>query len=556
MNDCAGLKTAGRERARPCRAWTVLLIAVTSACSSATGVKDVGTVTVTPPAATLLVHDQVALHAAVLGQSGGAAGGASVFWSTEDSTIAQVSSSGVVTAMAPGVVRIAASAGGVSGTATITVSATRIASVTVVPDTLRLAPAGVARLLATAYNGSGNVVTGLTVTWGSSNTSVATVDQTGAVTAVNDGTSTISASVGGQIGSAVAIVSVPKVATVTIVPDTLTVAVSATSQLQATAYDAQGRVLSGLHVTWGSSNTAIATVDTLGNVTGVAAGTTQVSAAIGGKVATATVIVTSAGPVTLAGCKGGTLNETTAASIVVTGNIDNQCTATLTSTAGSIEIQGSVNNASSATLVAKTSIAIDQQVANGATVQVTATGPFTLGQTLTGQHAGTPSTLTVYTSDTLAIGGDVDGGAVAKIYSLGPMTIGGAVHDPGTQVVWWGASPVHRSPSWAASCRRPRSCRRTGAASNDAALLATRVLFTAAACRALGRSAVQSSWSQEALRPAALSPPAWLRLRRWVTGHGTTSGPPCCRPWCCRRARRRPRYQRVRRVHRRCPRTT
>jgi uncharacterized protein YjdB len=439
MNDRAGLERAGHERVA-CLAWTTALFAVATACSSATGVQSVSAIAVTPPTATLLVHGQVVLHAAVQGQSGGTVSGASVFWSSEDSTIARVSSTGVVTAMTPGVVRIAASAGGVSGTATVTVSAARVASVTVVPDTVRLGPGAATRLLATAYDPTGGIVTGLTVTWGSSNTAVATVDQTGAVTAVADGTSTISASVGGQIGSALAIVSTPKVATVTIVPDTLTVAVSATSQLQATAYDAQGQVLSGLPVTWGSSNTAIATVDTLGNVTGVGPGTTQVSAAISGKTATATVIVTPVGPVTLAGCSGGTLNESTAGSIVVTGNIDNQCAATLTSTAGSIEIQGSVQNGSSATLTAATSVVIEQQVANGGTVQVTASGPFTLGQTLTGQQAGTPSTLTVYKSDTLSIAGDVDGGAVAKIYSLGPMTIGGAVHDPGTQVVWWGPS--------------------------------------------------------------------------------------------------------------------
>ena len=440
MNDGAGVKTAGGERTRSYRTWTVLFFAIASACSSATGVKDVDTVTVTPPTATLLLHGQLVLHAAVLNQSGGAAGGASVFWSTEDSMIARVSSTGVVTGMAPGVVRIAASAGGVSGTATITVSATHVASVTVVPDTLRLAPRGAARLLATAYDGSGNIVTGLTVTWGSSNTTVATVDQTGAVTGVNDGTSTISASIGGQIGSAVTIVSVPKVATVTIVPDTLTVAVGVKGQLKATAYDAEGRVLSGLPVTWGSSNGAIATVDTLGNVTGVEAGTTHVSAVIGGKTGTATVIVTSGGPVTLAGCKGGTLNETTASSIVVTGDIDNQCVATLTSTSGSIEIQGNINNQSNATLVAATSVAIDQQIGAGSSVQVTADSAVTLGQGVMGMRAGTATTLSVFDSSALSIAGDVAGGALAKLHSQGAMAIGGSVHDPGTEVIWWGLS--------------------------------------------------------------------------------------------------------------------
>jgi trimeric autotransporter adhesin len=442
MNDAAGLKKAGHERAWVSRLSTTVLVAVATACSSTTGVKGVSIINVSPPTATLLVHDQLVLHAQVLDQSGGALGSASVFWSSDDTTIAPVSSTGVVTAMAPGVVHIAASADGVSGTATITVSATKVASVTVVPDTLRLAPGGASRLLATAYNASGDIITGLAVTWGSSNTAVATVDQTGAVTAITDGTSTISASIGGQIGSAVTIVSVPKVATVTIVPDTLTVAVGATSQLQATAYDDDGRVLSGLPITWGSGNTAIATVDTLGNVTGVGPGTTQVSAAIGGKTGIATVIVTPLVPVTINGCHGGTLTEDTAASIVVNGNIDGQCKATLTSKSGSIEIKGNVDNASSATLVAATSVAIDQQVQGGSNVQVTAGTTVTLGQNVMGQPNNTDTTtLAVFNSTAITIAGDVAGGALAKLRSQGQITIGGSVHDPGTQVLWWGPSP-------------------------------------------------------------------------------------------------------------------
>jgi uncharacterized protein YjdB len=183
-----------------------LLFAACAGCSSATGVQGVSRITVSPPTANLPMRHQLTLQASLIPGSGGATSGASIFWSTEDSAIALVSSTGVVTAMAPGVVRIAASAGGVSGTATITVPVEQVASVTVVPDTLRLTPTGAARLLATAYDGSGNVVNGLAVTWGSSNTAVATVDQTGAVAAVSVGTSTVSASIGGKIGSALVVV--------------------------------------------------------------------------------------------------------------------------------------------------------------------------------------------------------------------------------------------------------------------------------------------------------------------------------------------------------------
>jgi uncharacterized protein YjdB len=287
---------AGGCSVRCCRAttswtWTVLLVAAAAGCSHPTDVEGVSRIAVTPPAATLAVRDQLSLEASLIGGSGGALSGPSIFWSTEDSSIALVSSTGVVTAMAAGVVHIAASAEGVSGTATITVPVVQVASVTVVPDTLRLAPTGAARLLATAYDGSGTIVNGLAVTWGSSNMAVATVDQTGAVTAVGAGTSTVSAAVGGKIGSATVIVAAPQVATVLIVPDTLNLGVGTSGQLQATAYDTHGGVISGLPVAWGSANAAVATVDAAGTVTGKGHGTTSVSAAIGGKAGSATVNV-------------------------------------------------------------------------------------------------------------------------------------------------------------------------------------------------------------------------------------------------------------------------
>ncbi len=274
----------------------MLLVVAAAGCSHPTDVASVSRIAVTPPTATLGVRDQLTLEASLLGGSGGAPGGPSIFWSTEDSSIALVSSTGVVTAMAPGVVRIAASAEGVSGTATITVPVVQVASVTVVPDTIRLAPTGAARLLATAYDGSGNIVNGLAVTWGSSNTMVATVDQTGAVTAVSAGSSTVSAAIGGKIGSAAVLVAAPQVATVLIVPDTLNLALGTSGRLQATAYDAHGGVITGLPVAWGSANDGVATVDATGTVTGTGRGTTSVSAAIGGKEGSATVIVGPHGP--------------------------------------------------------------------------------------------------------------------------------------------------------------------------------------------------------------------------------------------------------------------
>src|SRR5256884_254559 len=86
------------------------------------------------------------------------------------------------------------------------------------------------------------------------------------------------------------------VASLAVAPQTLTVGVGATAQLTATPRDANGAFLAGRSVTWASSNTAVATVNTTGLVTGVAAGQATITATSEGRSGTAalTVVVTVA----------------------------------------------------------------------------------------------------------------------------------------------------------------------------------------------------------------------------------------------------------------------
>src|SRR5213079_2429751 len=115
---------------------------------------------------------------------------------------------------------------------------------------------------------SGNARSGRTVTWASSNTTVATVSASGLVTGKVAGTATITATSEGQSGtSAITVVHVP-VASVTVAPATANVNEGKTVQLTATLKDANGNVLTGRTVTWSSSSTTVATVNTTGLVTG------------------------------------------------------------------------------------------------------------------------------------------------------------------------------------------------------------------------------------------------------------------------------------------------
>ena len=82
------------------------------------------------------------------------------------------------------------------------------------------------------------------------------------------------------------------VASVAITPGTASLAIGKTTQLAATAKDAAGQVLSGRTIAWATSAPAVATVDGNGIVTGVSAGTANITATSEGKAAQAAITVT------------------------------------------------------------------------------------------------------------------------------------------------------------------------------------------------------------------------------------------------------------------------
>ena len=86
-----------------------------------------------------------------------------------------------------------------------------------------------------------------------------------------------------------------RVATVTVLLASSSIAVGDTTRATATLLDNQNRPIART-VTWSSGNTAVATVDTTGLVTGVAPGTTVITASQGTKSGSATLTVTGTTP--------------------------------------------------------------------------------------------------------------------------------------------------------------------------------------------------------------------------------------------------------------------
>jgi hypothetical protein len=83
------------------------------------------------------------------------------------------------------------------------------------------------------------------------------------------------------------------VATVTLRPRSVTLAPGATRQFKAVLKDAAGTVLTGILVTWKSSNPAVATVSSTGLVKAVALGSATISATAQRKIGTAKVTVSN-----------------------------------------------------------------------------------------------------------------------------------------------------------------------------------------------------------------------------------------------------------------------
>jgi uncharacterized protein YjdB len=135
--------------------------------------------------------------------------GAAVSWSSDQPLVAAVSQSGVVTGLLPGTATVSATSGGQSGTAAITVQLAPVSEVNVSPSSLSLRARDkqTGTLTATLTDALGNVLTGRTVTWSSSNTKVATVDQSGVVTAESKGNATVTATSEGKSDTAAVKVS-------------------------------------------------------------------------------------------------------------------------------------------------------------------------------------------------------------------------------------------------------------------------------------------------------------------------------------------------------------
>ncbi|MEP6730748.1 MAG: Ig-like domain-containing protein [bacterium] len=210
--------------------------------------------------------------------------GRTVVWSSSVPAVATIdAATGLARAIGAGSTDIVATSEGKSATSRMTVTVQTVASVVI--DSL-VSPLWVGRsaqLAVSVRDSSGAPITGRTVNWTSSATSVVTVSSTGLLTGIAPGTSTITASVDGVSGTRVVVAQAVPSALITLLPTQGSVARGADYALTPVLEDIDGNAVGGLTITYTTSDASVATVSASGVVHPVANGAVIITGTVDGQ---------------------------------------------------------------------------------------------------------------------------------------------------------------------------------------------------------------------------------------------------------------------------------
>ena len=198
-----------------------------------------------------------------------------VTWSSRNTSVATVSSDGTVKAVGYGTAVITAkTVNGLTSNCTVTVNPIAVTGVSLNKTSLSFTGTGSSQTLTATFSPSN--ATNKTLTWSSSNTSVATVSN-GVVKAVGFGTATITAkSNNGKTASCSVTVNPIQPTGIKATPETSTLyGLNGTVKLSANVMPSNA---TNKAVTWSSRNTSVATVSSDGTVKAVGYGTTVITA--------------------------------------------------------------------------------------------------------------------------------------------------------------------------------------------------------------------------------------------------------------------------------------
>jgi len=166
-------------------------------------------ITVTPDSVTLIgLGRTVQLSVEVLDQLGRPISDPGVIWTSGDTLVVTIDSTGTVESEGSGDTNVTGTAGAVSDTVRVSVTQ-NIESVTISPAVDTVAVGDTVRLTATAVDENGHRIASALFGWSSLNGAVASVDQTGLVRGVSEGRTTIIATAAGEVATAMVTVFEP-----------------------------------------------------------------------------------------------------------------------------------------------------------------------------------------------------------------------------------------------------------------------------------------------------------------------------------------------------------
>ena len=254
----------------------------------------VSSVSLSQATAEMLVGETIILSATVLPAD---ATDKAVTWASSKTSVATVSNSGNVTAVSDGETTITASAGGKSATCKVTVSKrpVDVTSVTLDRTSVNMEIGQTTMLVATVYPSD---ATDKTVSWTSSDASVASVNEYGMVTAVSEGSAVISASAGKESANCLVTVSKKIIPVTSVTLDRTSVTLEIGQSTTLVAY-VQPDDATDKTVSWTNSDDTVISLDANGRITALKEGTATVAAIAGDKSASCAVTVSkSVVPVT------------------------------------------------------------------------------------------------------------------------------------------------------------------------------------------------------------------------------------------------------------------
>lgn len=173
-------------------------------------------------------------------------------------------------------------------------SSPALQSISVSPQSGTVAAGLTQQYSATAHYSDGSSNPMSSVTWTTSDSSVATINSAGLMTAVKQGSVTISAASQGVTGSTPATVGPPNLVSIAVSPQDPTIPALLAQQFAATGTYTDGSTQALNSATWTSETSTVATISNSGLATGVAAGTATIQATSGSISGSTTLTVTAA----------------------------------------------------------------------------------------------------------------------------------------------------------------------------------------------------------------------------------------------------------------------